>query len=64
MVHDGHVTGMVDWEYSGWYPEYWEFARALYIWQWQNDWIESLVQILHPYYPEYAMHSLLAATLW
>ncbi|RAK97506.1 uncharacterized protein BO80DRAFT_482083, partial [Aspergillus ibericus CBS 121593] len=20
MVHDGHVTGIVDWEYSGWYP--------------------------------------------
>ncbi|KAI2820995.1 hypothetical protein CBS63078_1696 [Aspergillus niger] len=29
MVNDGYVTGIVDWEFSGWYPEYWEFAKAL-----------------------------------
>ncbi|PYI11828.1 kinase-like protein [Aspergillus sclerotiicarbonarius CBS 121057] len=64
MVHDGHVTGIVDWEYSGWYPEYWEFSRALYVWHWQNDWTDSLMQILQPYYSEYMVHSFLTATLW
>jgi hypothetical protein len=64
MVKDGYVSGILDWEFSGWYPEYWEFSKALYVWKWQNDWIEYLVQVLEPYYPEYAIHSFLTETLW
>ncbi|OJJ69333.1 hypothetical protein ASPBRDRAFT_76852 [Aspergillus brasiliensis CBS 101740] len=65
MVNDnGKVTGIVDWEFSGWYPEYWEFAKALYVWRWQNDWTDYLLQCLEPYYPEYTAHSFMAATLW
>lgn len=64
MVEDGNVSGILDWEFSGWYPEYWEFSKALYVWKWQNDWIEYLVQILQPYYSEYAVHSFLTETLW
>ncbi|RAK82938.1 phosphotransferase enzyme family protein [Aspergillus costaricaensis CBS 115574] len=29
MVNDGNVTGIVDWEFSGWFPEHWEFVKAL-----------------------------------
>ena len=29
LVQDGHVTGFLDWESAGWYPEYWEFTTAL-----------------------------------
>ncbi|OJJ75748.1 hypothetical protein ASPBRDRAFT_51463 [Aspergillus brasiliensis CBS 101740] len=28
LVRDGHVTGILDWEHAGWYPEYWEYERA------------------------------------
>lgn len=55
MVNDGSVSGVLDWEFSGWYPEYWEFSKALYIWKWQNDWTDYLVQILQPSYAEYAV---------
>ncbi|KJZ73919.1 hypothetical protein HIM_06587 [Hirsutella minnesotensis 3608] len=27
LVHDGRVVGIVDWEDSGWYPEYWEYVK-------------------------------------
>ncbi|GLA14183.1 hypothetical protein AnigIFM62618_011604 [Aspergillus niger] len=64
MVNDGHVTGIVDWEFSGWYPEYWEFAKALYVWKWQNDWTDHLLQCLEPYYPEYTVHAFMTGTLW
>lgn len=64
MAKDGNITGIIDWELSGWYPEYWEFAKALYVWQWQNDWFDYLVDALQPYYAEYAFHSFLARTLW
>ena len=27
LVQDGKITGVVDWETSGWYPEYWEYVK-------------------------------------
>ena len=27
---NGHITGIVDWEFAGWYPEYWEYTKAYY----------------------------------
>lgn len=33
IVKEGRIVGIVDWEYAGWYPEYWEFVqffRAVY----------------------------------
>lgn len=27
----GRITGIIDWENAGWYPEYWEFTKAFYI---------------------------------
>lgn len=28
LVYDGHIVALLDWELSGFYPEYWEFANA------------------------------------
>ena len=30
LVEEGHVTGIVDWEQSGWYPGYWEYVKAMW----------------------------------
>ncbi|KAF5007581.1 hypothetical protein FDECE_6089 [Fusarium decemcellulare] len=27
LVRDGHIVAIVDWEFAGWYPEYWELSR-------------------------------------
>lgn len=27
IVQDGKIHGLVDWEDSGWYPEYWEYVK-------------------------------------
>ncbi|KAF2677762.1 hypothetical protein K458DRAFT_349534 [Lentithecium fluviatile CBS 122367] len=29
MVLDGHISGFLDWESAGWYPDYWEFTTPL-----------------------------------
>ncbi|KAI9045948.1 kinase-like protein [Aspergillus affinis] len=29
LVQGGKVTGFLDWESAGWYPEYWDFTTAL-----------------------------------
>lgn len=26
---EGHLSGVLDWESAGWYPEYWEFTTAM-----------------------------------
>lgn len=41
MLNDGNVVATIDGELRGWYPEYWEFAQALRICHWQNDWTDS-----------------------
>lgn len=28
LVHNGRITGIVDWEFAGWMPLYWEYANA------------------------------------
>lgn len=34
MIHDGHVSGIIDWEHAGYFPDWWEHATAL-------SWIED-----------------------
>ena len=29
MVKNGHISGIIDWEYSGWLPEYWDCTAML-----------------------------------
>lgn len=44
----GHVTALLDWEYAGWHPEWWEAARA---YKFCNDlpgWREYLSIVLPP----------------
>lgn len=32
------VTGILNWEVCGWYPEYWEYVRALHgVGSWEGD---------------------------
>ncbi|KAI9933695.1 hypothetical protein ASPWEDRAFT_167965 [Aspergillus wentii DTO 134E9] len=51
LVDDqGHVTAIIDWEDSGWYPEYWEYVKAMRELNSVPDWPEYLSQILPPRY--------------
>jgi hypothetical protein len=27
MVKDGHINAIIDWEFAGWYPEYWDYTK-------------------------------------
>ncbi|EGY21113.1 uncharacterized protein VDAG_02637 [Verticillium dahliae VdLs.17] len=27
QYHNGRITGIIDWEFAGWYPEYWEYTK-------------------------------------
>lgn len=51
LVRDGRVVGIIDWEMAGFYPEYWEYIKALYYPDWDCRWFSEGVvdQILPPY---------------
>lgn len=48
MVRDGQVVGILDWEYGGWYPPYWEYTSAFIGNQTRPVWQDKIPQFLDP----------------
>ncbi|KAI9738896.1 MAG: hypothetical protein M1818_005209 [Claussenomyces sp. TS43310] len=46
---------LIDWEISGWYPEYWEFGNAAVPGRFRPEWLEVVQRILQIYPTEYLM---------
>lgn len=63
IVKNGRVTAIIDWEMAGWYPEYWEFAKALHLEVFADDWVSHLLDVLTPYYCEQLVHARLMSVL-
>ena len=55
MIEDGNVTGIIDWSYAGWYPEHWEYVKALMSVGSIVDWWRYLPNIMESYYSEWAI---------
>lgn len=57
IVQGTKVVAILDWEMSGFYPEYWEYVKALYRPAWESNWIKdkAVDQILDPYFMELAV---------
>lgn len=56
---------LIDFEYSRWYPTYWEYSRAIFACgRWKDDWNVWVGKVLEPAYVEYAWTELLLRDLW
>jgi thiamine kinase-like enzyme len=64
MVRDGHIAAIIDWQYAGWYPEYWEFVKALKTANWRIDWPTHMLRILDPYFCEDAIFQCVTRHVW
>ncbi|KFZ22789.1 hypothetical protein V502_02719 [Pseudogymnoascus sp. VKM F-4520 (FW-2644)] len=42
MIHGGHVSGIIDWEHAGYFPDWWEHATAL-TWVQDTRWLRLLL---------------------
>ncbi|KAF3918725.1 hypothetical protein AA313_de0209287 [Arthrobotrys entomopaga] len=66
LVRDGKVVAILDWEMSGWYPEYWEytkiFHRPPYLKGWFNDGMVN--KLTKPYYAELAVMIQAREVIW
>lgn len=39
MMHNGRLSGIIDWETSGWYPDYWDYTKAHFITKLHRRWL-------------------------
>lgn len=52
LVREGKVVGIIDWEFSGWYPDYWEYTSAWFGNITRTEWQSMLDRILDRPHPE------------
>ncbi|KAH7019915.1 kinase-like domain-containing protein [Ilyonectria destructans] len=57
LVQGSKVVAILDWELSGYYPEYWEYCKAVGASGWEDAWSRSRAvdRILKPYHQELAV---------
>lgn len=55
LVHKGKMSGIIDWEFVGWYPRYWEYTSAWYGNRLRTDWQDLLDKVLTPFPEELEM---------
>ena len=39
--HNFEIT-LIDWEYAGWYPEYWEYFSVFSEFKWEYHWVRLI----------------------
>ncbi|KAH0580985.1 hypothetical protein H2248_012136 [Termitomyces sp. 'cryptogamus'] len=50
LIHDGHVSGIIDWEHAGWYPYFWNAYIAQRNWhRYPKIWLDMVPNIMIPY---------------
>ncbi|KAE8342997.1 hypothetical protein BDV24DRAFT_161815 [Aspergillus arachidicola] len=60
---DGTVV-LLDWGLSGFWPEYWEFYRAMFNPPWRTSWDRMVERFIPPYYVEYDVMKKIFGTIW
>ncbi|KAF2273474.1 kinase-like protein [Westerdykella ornata] len=55
IVRGEQIVAIIDWEFAGWYPAYWEYACAWFGNILRTEWQNTLLSILDPYPEELEM---------
>lgn len=57
LVRGDQVVGIIDWELSGWYPNYWEYTSAWLSSVTRTEWRGSIDKFLNPFPQELKMEA-------
>ncbi|QKX56170.1 uncharacterized protein TRUGW13939_03270 [Talaromyces rugulosus] len=60
---DGTVV-LLDWGLAGFWPEYWEFYRAMNSIPWRTSWDRMVEKFIPPFYIEYSVMKRVFGTVW
>lgn len=55
LVRGDEIVGIIDWEFSGWYPNYWEYTSAWCTQIMMTEWQDLLGSFLEPFPEELKM---------
>jgi thiamine kinase-like enzyme len=55
LVREDKIVGIIDWEFAGWYPSYWEYTSAWLGNLTRSLWQDTLLDLLDPYPEELEM---------
>jgi hypothetical protein len=62
---DEHKITIIDWEFAGWLPSYWEYSRAMIpCGRFNDNWWEIIECCLHPHRNEWLWTQMLYLELW
>jgi serine/threonine protein kinase len=50
MMHNGRLSGIIDWETAGWYPEYWEYTLGHYPFYRRDIFPRHMIEVVLPPY--------------
>jgi serine/threonine protein kinase len=65
LIREDGTAVITDWGEAGWYPSYWEYAKATFTWEdWTDDWHACIAEILDEYPNQYAWLTMLRRELW
>ena len=55
LVHGNKVVSIIDWEFSGWYPDYWEYTSSWYGAIVHTQWQDEILKFFEPFPKELSM---------
>lgn len=58
MVRDGKIVAIIDWDFSGWYPSYWEYTSSFLGNQTREIWQRTIEKFLDPWVDELRMETV------
>lgn len=64
LVRPDGTPVILDWGLAGFWPEYWEFYRAMFNPPWRPIWDRMVEKIIPPYYVEYSVMKRVFAAAW
>ncbi|KAL7764043.1 hypothetical protein ACKLNR_005188 [Fusarium oxysporum f. sp. zingiberi] len=63
LMHNGRISGIVDWENSGWFPDYWEYTKAHYVIKLNKRWL-AVVNRIFESFGDFALDLEIESRLW
>ncbi|KAG7407638.1 hypothetical protein Forpe1208_v013520 [Fusarium oxysporum f. sp. rapae] len=63
LMHNGRTSGIVDWENSGWFPDYWEYTKAHYVTKLNKRWLAVVNRILESF-DDFKLDLAIERRLW
>ncbi|EPE33411.1 Protein kinase-like (PK-like) [Glarea lozoyensis ATCC 20868] len=52
LVHNGKISGIVDWENAGWFPDYWEYTKCHFGARINRRWLKMVEEVFGDKYAE------------